>query len=93
VSAASASGSKAAAEAAKLDAQFGYGAGYSASAYAMEQANVDAIIAAVEAKVAAAPVTVNMGVVGDPEAAARAIVDVLNRSSGRGALGAEGLVL
>lgn len=93
VSAAAASGSKAAAEASKLDALFANSAGYSASAYAMEQANVDAIIAAVEAKVAAAPVTVNMGVVGDPEAAARAIVDVLNRSSGRGALGAEGLVL
>lgn len=38
-------------------------------------------------------VTVNMGVVGDPEAASRAIVDVLNRSYGRGALGAEALTL
>jgi hypothetical protein len=38
-------------------------------------------------------VTVNMGVVGDPEAAARSIVDVLNRSYGRGALGAESLIL
>jgi len=38
-------------------------------------------------------VTVNMGVVGDPEAAARSIVDVLNRSYGRGALGAESLLL
>jgi len=84
---------KAAADAAKLDAQFQNAPGYSTSAYAMEQANVDAIIRAVEAKVAAAPVTVNMGVVGDPEAAARAIVDVLNRSSGRGALGAEALIL
>jgi len=51
---------------------------------------VDAVIAAVSART---PVTVNMGVVGDPEAAARAIVDVLNRSSGRGALGAEALIL
>jgi hypothetical protein len=38
-------------------------------------------------------VTVNMGVVGDPESAARSIVDVLNRSSSRGALGAELLTL
>jgi hypothetical protein len=38
-------------------------------------------------------VTVNMGVVGDPESAARSIVDVLNRSYGRGALGAEALIL
>jgi hypothetical protein len=38
-------------------------------------------------------VTVNMGVVGDPESAARSIVDVLNRSYGRGALGAEALLL
>jgi len=61
-----------------------------ASVYAADQARVDAVIAAVSART---PVTVNMGVVGDPEAAARAIVDVLNRSSGRGALGAEALIL
>lgn len=61
-----------------------------ASIYAADQARVDAVIAAVSART---PVTVNMGVVGDPEAAARAIVDVLNRSSGRGALGAEALIL
>lgn len=61
-----------------------------AATYAANQANVDAVIAAVSART---PVTVNMGVVGDPEAAARAIVDVLNRSSGRGALGAEALIL
>lgn len=62
---------------------------------AMEKQKVEDIIAAVTAQVAAnkANVTVNMGVVGDPEAAARAIVDVLNRSSGRGALGAEALIL
>jgi hypothetical protein len=59
----------------------------------IEKQKVEDIIAMVTARVASAPVTVNMGVVGDPEAAARAIVDVLNRSSGRGALGAEGLVL
>lgn len=58
--------------------------------YAANQASVDAVIAAVSART---PVTVNMGVVGDPEAAARAIVDLLNRSSGRGALGAEALIL
>ena len=61
-----------------------------AAVYAANQASVDAVIAAVSART---PVTVNMGVVGDPEAAARAIVDVLNRSSGRGALGAEALIL
>ena len=38
-------------------------------------------------------VTVNQGIVGDPEGAARSIVDVLNRSYGRGALGAEALFL
>lgn len=95
VSTASKTATKAAADAAKLDAQFQNSPGYSASAYAMEQANVDSIIAAVTAKVEAnrANVTVNMGVVGDPEAASRAIIDVLNRSSGRGALGAEALIL
>jgi hypothetical protein len=95
VAAASKTAEKAAADAAKLDAQYGLSAGYSSSAYAMEQANVDAIIAAVTAKVEAnrPAVTVNMGVVGDPEAASRAIIDVLNRSSGRGALGAEALIL
>lgn len=38
-------------------------------------------------------VVVNQGIVGDPEGAARSIVDVLNRSYGRGALGAEALFL
>ena len=38
-------------------------------------------------------VTINQGVVGDPEGAARSIVDVLNRSYGRGGLGAEALLL
>jgi hypothetical protein len=33
-------------------------------------------------------VTVNMGIVGDPEAAARTIIDVLNKSQARGTLGA-----
>jgi hypothetical protein len=37
--------------------------------------------------------TVNQGIVGDPEGAARSIVDVLNRSYGRGALGAEALFI
>jgi len=40
---------------------------------------------------AAARVTVNMGVVGDPESAARTIVDVLNKSQARGTLGAGAL--
>lgn len=39
------------------------------------------------------PITVNIGVAGDPEGTARTIVDVLNRSYGRGALGAENLLL
>jgi hypothetical protein len=66
---------------------------WQAAVAVIEKQKVEDIIAMVTARVNAAPVTVNMGVVGDPEAAARAIVDVLNRSSGRGALGAEGLVL
>jgi hypothetical protein len=38
-------------------------------------------------------VTINQGIVGDPEGAARSIVDVLNRSSNRGGLGAAALLL
>jgi len=38
-------------------------------------------------------VTINQGIVGDPEGAARSIVDVLNRSFGRGGLGAAALTL
>jgi hypothetical protein len=37
---------------------------------------------------AGVPVTVNMGVVGDPESAARTIIDVVNKSQQRGTLGA-----
>jgi len=40
---------------------------------------------------AGVPITVNMGVVGDPESAARTIVDVLNKSQARGTLGAGAL--
>lgn len=36
---------------------------------------------------------INIGLAGDPETTARTIVDVLNRSYGRGALGAEALIL
>jgi hypothetical protein len=36
--------------------------------------------------------TVNQGIVGDPEAAARTVVDVLNRSFFRGTNGANALV-
>jgi hypothetical protein len=42
---------------------------------------------------AATRVTVNMGVVGDPESAARTIVDVLNKSQARGTLGAGSLLI
>lgn len=61
-----------------------------ASTYAADQSRVDAVIAAVSART---PVTVNIGVAGDPEGVAREIIDVLNRSSGRGALGAGALIL
>ena len=37
-------------------------------------------------------ITINMGIVGDPEGAARAVVDVLNRSAARGGGGFNGLV-
>ncbi len=37
--------------------------------------------------------TINIGVAGDPEGVARTVVDVLNRSYGRGALGAEALTI
>jgi hypothetical protein len=42
---------------------------------------------------AEARVTVNMGVVGDPESAARTIIDVLNKSQARGTLGAGSLLI
>lgn len=60
----------------------------------MANQRVQDIIAETTARVMAdrPNVTVNMGVVVDPEAASRAIIDVLNRSSGRGALGAAALV-
>jgi hypothetical protein len=60
-----------------------------AQTYAANQATVDAVIAAANAK---ANVTVNMGVVGDPEAAARTITTVLNNSFYRGTGGAGALV-
>jgi hypothetical protein len=37
-------------------------------------------------------ITINMGIVGDPEGAARAVVDVLNRSAARGGGGYNALV-
>ena len=79
--------------AAKLDAQF-QNRPNSELDYAIQQEKINQIIAETTAKVEAnrPNVTVNMGVVGDPEAASRAIIDVLNRSSGRGALGAAALV-
>jgi hypothetical protein len=42
---------------------------------------------------ARANVTVNMGVVGDPESAARTVIDILNKSQARGTGGAGLLVL
>jgi hypothetical protein len=33
-------------------------------------------------------ITVNMGIVGDPESAARAVINLLNQSQARGTLGA-----
>lgn len=41
---------------------------------------------------AEARVTVNMGIVGDPESAARTIVDIVNKSQARGTLGAGAFV-
>ena len=80
--------------AAKLDAQFQNSPLYSEFESVMANQRVQDIIAETTARVMAdrPNVTVNMGVVGDPEAASRAIIDVLNRSSGRGALGAAALV-
>jgi hypothetical protein len=67
-----------------------------ASAYPAPQtiaANAGNFRAAEEAsKVTIAP-TINIGVAGDPEGVARTVVDVLNRSYARGALGAELLSL
>jgi hypothetical protein len=37
--------------------------------------------------------TINIGVAGDPEGVARTVIDVLNRSYSRGALGAAALTL
>jgi phage-related protein len=45
-------------------------------------------IAATGGESTAARITVNMGVVGDPESAARTIIDVVNKSQARGTLGA-----
>ena len=85
------SGTASAAASAASANNFGFvNASNQASTYAADQARVDAVIAAVSART---PVTVNIGVAGDPEGVAREIIDVLNRSSGRGALGAAALVL
>jgi hypothetical protein len=45
-------------------------------------------LAATGGESTAARITVNMGVVGDPESAARTIIDVVNKSQARGTLGA-----
>lgn len=92
VTAAAKAAEAAAAANAKIDAQYNARPN-SEFNLAMDQSRVDQVIAAVAAKVEAnrPDVTVNMGIVGDPEAAARTVVDVLNRSYGRGALGADAL--
>ena len=61
----------------------------------LRKAREDAAAARLEAtggQSTADRITVNFGVVGDPEAAARALVDVLNRSSARGGGGFNSLV-
>jgi hypothetical protein len=61
----------------------------------LRKAREDAAAARLEAtggQSTAERITVNFGVVGDPEAAARALVDVLNRSSARGGGGFNSLV-
>ena len=92
VTAAAKAAEAAAAANAKIDAQYNARPNSDFN-LAMDQSRVDQVIAAVAAKVEAnrPDVTVNMGIVGDPEAAARTVVDVLNRSYGRGALGADAL--
>lgn len=54
--------------------------------------NAGAFRAAESATTTIAP-TINIGVAGDPEGVARTVIDVLNRSYGRGALGAAALTL
>jgi hypothetical protein len=60
----------------------------------LRKAREDAKAAREEAtggKSTAERITINMGIVGDPEGAARAVVDVLNRSAARGGGGYEAL--
>lgn len=56
------------------------------------EAAVAARLEATGGKSTAERITINMGLVGDPEGAARAVVDVLNRSAARGGGGFNGLV-
>jgi hypothetical protein len=61
----------------------------------LRKAREDAKAAREEAtggKSTAERITINMGIVGDPEGAARAVVDVLNRSAARGGGGYTSLV-
>lgn len=62
---------------------------FNAGSFRMGEA---ASMAAYQAGTTIAP-TINIGVAGDPEGVARTVVDVLNRSFSRGALGAEALYL
>ena len=60
----------------------------------LRQSREDAAAARLEAtggKSTADQITINMGIVGDPEGAARAVVDVLNRSAARGGGGFDAL--
>jgi hypothetical protein len=83
VSSAAASGSSAAASSSNVVSNF------NAGSFRMGEA---ASMAAYNAGTTIAPV-INIGVAGDPEGVARTVVDVLNRSYARGALGAEALYL
>jgi hypothetical protein len=65
--------------------------GVSGYAMAMNRNSGDALLAAGQLQ-RATSITVNMGVVGDPEAAARVIVDTVNNSSYRGTGGANNFV-
>jgi len=59
---------------------------------AEREANAAARLESTGGKSTAERITINMGIVGDPEGAARAVVDVLNRSAARGGGGFNSLV-
>jgi len=59
-----------------------------ASAVGAVPSSIESTLGSFRRGEAATMVTVNMGIVGDPESAARVIVDTLNQSTSRGTLGA-----